>query len=274
LECTHQENAVVHIGVGAGVGTLEERSEEGGTAPGRAVPAPYRSPASFIVAVGQGEPAALRGLFLFYAPLLRDQARRFGVPEDDRGELVTTVLDDFVLHVQDGGVVPFDVARYLIASIRNRIRTRHRDRSRARAVDERAYSTLERSGQRVVAECHSEYALRSAAGADVDASEPLRLAIAMLARWSAAALEPHELALMIGVSRHVPLRDLAAQAGISYAAVRVRVHRLRERFHKLVLQHVTSLGAEEKREVERFLRRAGICLETRAERAGGRDDTV
>jgi hypothetical protein len=263
----------VHIGVGAGVGTQEERSEGGGTAPGRAVPAPYRSPASFIGAVGQGEPAALRGLFLFYAPLLRDQARRFGVPDEERSELVTTVLDDFVVHVQDGGVVPFDVARYLVASIRNRIRTRHRDRSRARAVDERAYSTLERSGQRVVAECQSEYAIRSAAGTDID--EPsLSAAIAMLARWSAAALEPPELALMIGVSRHVPLRDLAVQAGISYAAVRVRVHRLRERFRKLVLQHVASLGAEEKREVERFLRRAGICLETRAERAGGRDDTV
>src|SRR5215218_10024881 len=104
----------MHSAVGAGVGTQEERSEEGGTAPGRAVPTPYRSPASFIVAVGQGEPAALRGLFLFYAPLLRDQARRLDVAPEERAELVTTVLDDFVLHVQDGGVVPYDVARYLV----------------------------------------------------------------------------------------------------------------------------------------------------------------
>jgi hypothetical protein len=79
---------------------------------------------------------------------------------------------------------------------------------------------------------------------------------------------------MIGVSRHVPLRDLAAQAGVTYGAARVRVHRLRERFRKLVLQHVASLEAEERREVERFLRRAGLSLEQRAERAGGRDDTV
>ena len=263
----------MHSGAGSGVATREERSEEGSAAPGRAVPAPYRSPASFIEAIGRGEPAALRGLFLFYTPLLRDQARRLDVAVEDRVELATTVLDDFVLHVHDGGVVPYDVARYLIASIRNRIRTRHRDRTRARAVDERAYTTLDRTSQRVVAECHSEYALRSAAGADAD--EPsLRSAVVLLARWSAAALEPDELTLMIGVSRHMPLRDLAAQAGISYATVRVRIHRLRERFRKLVLQHVASLGAEEKREVERFLRRAGLCLETGAKRAGGTDDAV
>ena len=263
----------MHSGAGEDVATQEERSEEARTTPGRAVPAPFRSPASFIAAVGRGEPAALRGLFLFYAPLLRDQARRLDVAAEERGELVMTVLDDFVLHVCDGGVVPYDIARYLVASIRNRIRTRHRDRRRARAVDERAYTTLDRTSQRVVAECHSEYALRSAAGVDADVPS-LSSAITSLATWSAAALEPHELTLMIGVSRQIPLRDLAAQAGISYGAVRVRLHRLRERFRKLAVQHVASLGVDEKREVERFLRRAGLCLETGAERAGGTDDTV
>jgi hypothetical protein len=102
----------------------------------------------------------------------------------------------------------------------------------------------------------------------------LHAAVAKLAEWSALALREDELALMIGVSRHIPLRELAAQAGVTYGAARVRVHRLRERFRKLVLQHVASLEADERHEVERFLRRAGLCLETRAERAGGRDDAV
>ena len=230
------------------------------------LPAPWRSPASFIAAIAQGENAALRGLYLFYAPLLRDQARQLGTPADERAELVTTVLDDFVLHVQSDAVVPYDVARYLVAAVRNRIRTRHRDRTRVRALHERAYSTSATSGQRIVAESHSEFSLRSAQASDVETSGTLATAIGKLAEWSALMLRPDELVLMIGVSRHVPLRDVAKQLGISYAAARVRVHRLRERFRTLVLQHVASLDPKEKREVERFLRRAGICLESRLER--------
>ena len=240
--------------------------EEGTTGrTARMLPAPWRSPASFIAAIAEGEQAALRALYLFYAPLLRDQARQLGTPADERAELVTTVLDDFVLHVQSGAVVPYDVARYLVAAVRNRIRTRHRDRTRVRALHERAYSTSASSGQRIVAESHSEFSLRSAQPAD-DTGGALATAVAKLAEWSALMLRPEELVLMIGVSRHVPLRDVAKQLGISYAAARVRVHRLRERFRTLVLQHVASLEPQEKREVERFLRRAGICLESRLER--------
>jgi DNA-binding Lrp family transcriptional regulator len=239
------------------------------------VPAPWRTPAGLLAAIRQGEPAALRALFVFYAPLLRDQARQMGVPEDERADLVTRVLDDFVLRVLDAGLAPYDLARYLVGATRNESRKDHRGRTRRRATDERAYTMLAHPDQRVVAECHSEYGLRSAMASE-DAGDPasLRSAIIKLAQWSALALQPDELALMVGVSRHVPVRDLAAQAGISYGAARVRVHRLRERFRKLVVQYVASLDTGEQREVERFLRRAGVCLESRVERTGGTDDTV
>ena len=240
----------------------------------RVVPAPWRTAASFVAAIRQGESAALRALFTFYAPLLRDQARQMGVPAGDREGLVTTVLDDFVLHVLDAELVPREIARYLVGAVRNESRKRHRGLERARATGERAYTTLDGSGQKLVAECHSEYGVRSTNAPDAESSARLHVAILKLAEWSALALREDELALMVGVSRHIPLRDLAAQAGVTYGAARVRVHRLRERFRKLVLQHVTSLEAEERHEVERFLRRAGLCLEPRAPRAGGRDDTV
>jgi hypothetical protein len=255
--------------VGAGDETIQRQSGAE-----RVVPAPWRTAASFVAAIRQGETAALRALFAFYSPLLRDQARQIGVPAGDRETLVTTVLDDFVLHVLDAELVPRELARYLVGAVRNESRKRHRSLERARLTGERAYTTLEGSGQQLVAECHSEYGVRTARGPDVDTGGRLHIAIVKLAEWSALALREDELALMIGVSRHVPLRDLAVQAGVTYGAARVRVHRLRERFRKLVLQHVTSLEAEEQREVERFLRRAGFCLESRAERAGGRDDTV
>src|SRR3954468_6488490 len=65
------------------------------------VPAPWKTAASFVAAIRQGEAAALRALFTFYTPLLRDQARQMGVPATDGEHLVTTVLDDFVLRVLD-----------------------------------------------------------------------------------------------------------------------------------------------------------------------------
>ena len=260
------------MGVGS-VGTGDQ-TPEGEPEAMRLAPPPYPTPATFVAALTAGDPDALRALFLFYAPLLRDQARRLDVEPDERAELVTTVLDDFVLHVRDAALPPRDVARYLVAAVRNRVRNHHRDGRRTRALGERASTTLPGTGQRVVAECHSEYDVRTSSAQGADEPTPLDSAVAKLARWSAQALREDELALMVGVSHHVPMRELAAQLGITYATVRVRVHRLRERFRKLVLQHVTSLDAEEQREVERFLRRAGLYLEPRAERAGGRDDTV
>jgi DNA-directed RNA polymerase specialized sigma24 family protein len=238
------------------------------------VPAPWKTAASFVAAIRQGDTAALRALFTFYTPLLRDQARQMGVPAADGEHLVTTVLDDFVLHVLDADLVPREIARYLVGAVRNASRKRQRGLDRLRATGERAYTTLDAGDQKLVAECHSDYGVRTTRGPDLESAGCLHAAIAKLAEWSALALREDELALMIGVSRHIPLRELAAQAGVTYGAARVRVHRLRERFRKLVLQHVTSLEADERHEVERFLRRAGLCLETRAERAGGRDDTV
>jgi hypothetical protein len=269
MEASHPRTSDEGRVVGAGDETIQRK-----VGAERAVPAPWRTAASFVAAIRQGETAALRALFAFYAPLLRDQARQMGVPLGDREALVTTVLDDFILHVLDAELVPRELARYLVGAVRNESRKRHRSLERVRITGERAYTTLESSGQQLVAECHSEYGVRTTRGPDAEAGGRLHLAIVKLAEWSALALREDELALMIGVSRHVPLRDLAAQAGLTYGAARVRVHRLRERFRKLVLQHVTSLETEERREVERFLRRAGLCLESRAERAGGRDDTV
>jgi DNA-directed RNA polymerase specialized sigma24 family protein len=225
------------------------------------VPPPYRSLASFIAAIRIGEPRALRQLFIYAAPLLRDQARTMGVPADEADELVMTLLDDFVLHVQDTDAVPTQLARYLVGALRNRVRSRYRQATRRRAHDERAYGEHGQSGQRVVAECHSQHGLRAAEPTDVDPAEAhMQSAIEKLAAKSALALTTVEASLMVGLSRHIPLRELAAQAGISYGAARVRVHRLRERMVKLAIQHLATLQADERREIERFLRRAGVYL--------------
>lgn len=66
--------------------------------------------------------------------------------------------------------------------------------------------------------------------------------------------------MMVGVGRHVPLRDVAEQLGVTYGAARVRLHRLRERFRKLAIEYMGALKSDDRREIERFFRRAQVRL--------------
>jgi hypothetical protein len=111
--------------------------------------------------------------------------------------------------------------------------------------------------------------LRTSSSADDETTSAtddtrVRSPIEKFALWSAQTLSDLEAALMIGLGNRVPLRELAEQNGISYGAARIRVHRLRERFRKLVTQYVASLGTDERREMQRFFKRANITLQTGA----------
>lgn len=218
----------------------------------------YPTSAGLLAAIHRGEETAIRELFLLYVPLLRDQARRMGIDSDDRDEVVTTLLDDVVLHLMDSELAPRHLARYLVAALRNRARKRHRDSARRNVVHNNAYAHLGSAGERIVAECHSAYGLRSSSPTGAHEFLHANSAIAKLAEKSAQELSNDEMIMMVGIGRHLPLRDLAEQLGITYAAARVRLHRLRQRFRKLAIQYMVTLKADERREIERFFRRAEV----------------
>jgi RNA polymerase sigma factor (sigma-70 family) len=201
-------------------------------------------------------------LFVLYAPLLRDQARRMSVPQGEQDQLVDTLLDDVVMRLVEVEIPPRELTTYIVSALRNRVRTHHRDTARDRQTDESAYSEHGDSAERIVAECHSEYSLRASLSPDTELEAPLRSAIKKLADRSASALSRDDLILMIGVGRHIPLRDLGEQLGLSHGAVRVRLSRLRERFIRLVIQYIGALAPGEKREMQRFFRRAQIGLDS------------
>jgi RNA polymerase sigma factor (sigma-70 family) len=221
----------------------------------------YPTQQLLIAAIRRGEERAMHELFVLYAPLLRDQAKRMGVPHGERDQLVDTVLDDIVIHLVEMAIPPRELTTYIVTSLRNRIRTRRRDAARERQIDENAYTEFSGSAERLIAECHSEYGIRASSPSDADEDIPLRSAIKKLADRSASELSQEELVLMIGVGRHIPLRDLAEHLGISHGAVRVRLSRLRERFLKLTAQYFSTLEADEKAEIARFLRRAEVRLD-------------
>jgi DNA-binding Lrp family transcriptional regulator len=224
----------------------------------------FSTQTSLIAGIRRGDERAIRDLFLMYAPLLRDQARKMSVPPSECRTFVETLLGDVAIHLAESDVAPRELARYLVSALRNRVRTRHRDESRQDARKEVGYAEYGQSTERIVAECHSEYGMRNAQQPGTDGDVPLRSAIAKLAMKSACELTPEELTMMMGVGRHVPLRDLAEQLGITYGAARVRLSRLRARFLKLALQYLRTLEETEAKEMERFFRRAGV-LERNAE---------
>jgi len=223
----------------------------------------YPTSARLLAAIHRGEEAAIREFFLLYAPLLRDQARRMSIGPDDRDEFVTTLLDDVVLHLMEHQIAPRHLTRYLVASLRNRARNWHRDSHRRLAVRESAYDQPSTSRERIVPECHSEYGMRASGRLAGEVSIPMRTAVAGLATRAIRELTQDETVMLVCVGRHVPLREIASQLGITHGAARVRLHRLRERFRKLAIEHVRALRGEERTELERFFRRAEVSL-TRA----------
>ena len=217
----------------------------------------YPTSAKLLAGIHDGDESAIRELFLLYAPLLRDQAKRMGVDGDDRDDMVTTLLDDVVLHLMEQRLAPRDLARYLVAAFRNRARRRHRDSSRKENRETAGYSEIGAAHQSVVAECVSDYTL---AVTNVGEIEPGQSAISGLARCVADQLDAEEMTMIIGIGRHMPLREIAEQVGISYGAARVRVHRLRERFRGIASAYLATLEPEQKKELSRFFRRAELEL--------------
>ena len=220
----------------------------------------YPTSARLLAAIHRGDEAAIREFFLLYAPLLRDQARRMSIGPDHRDEFVTTLLDDIVLHLMDRQLAPRHLTRYLVASLRNRARNWHRDSHRRIATRESAYDRPSTSRDRIVAECHSEHGLRASGRIESEGAIPMCSAVAALARRATTELTRDETVMLVCVGRHMPLREMAGQLGISYGAARVRLHRLRERFRKLAVEHLRGLKGDERSELERFFRRAELSL--------------
>ena len=218
----------------------------------------FPTSARLVAGIHRGDEIALREFFLLYAPLLRDQARRMSIDPVDQDEIVTTLLNDVALHLMERQIMPRHLTRYLVAALRNRARNRYRDTRRRIAAREKAYTQAGMIGEMVVAECHSEYGVRISDSPDRDFDLSTRASIRRLAEAAARELTRDEMVMMICIERHAPLREIADQLGITYGAARVRLHRLRARFRKLAIEYLRRLKSDERHELQKFFRRAGV----------------
>ena len=211
---------------------------------------------NFVAAIRRADESALREFFIYFQPVLLEQARRLGIPSANANEIVMTFLDDKVTELARMDIEPALLAGYVVRSFRNRVFNLRRDQNKRDGIHEGAMSYVGSTSQRIVAECHSSYGLRAALSPDDDQAPFLRPALIKLSEYSAAQLTTEEIGLLMAMGDRVPVREIAEWLNISYANCRVKAHRLRERITKLALQYMTALEPAERDEVQRFLKRA------------------
>jgi DNA-directed RNA polymerase specialized sigma24 family protein len=207
-----------------------------------------------------GDEQTLIEFFLYFQPILVDQARLMGIQPAARKEIVVTFLDDKVQELAAMDLPPRSLTGYVIRSFRNRVRNIARDaNTRERKYSEAALEA-QSSAPLLVAEEGPAYETNESGENSTEPGTP-SLPIARLAQFAKSLLSEHEVQLLIEVARRVPLREIAEWHHISYAACRVRVHRLRARVGELAQEYVKTLPSDEKLAVERFLRRCGAWEE-------------
>ena len=210
--------------------------------------------AELVEAMRRDEPRAVEEFVARYRALLLDVARRRGVPESERDEMVSDVLHDVAIKfATTDAALPAALSGYLLTALRNRLQNVWRGQSRSAARDALAASASETGEQIVQAAC-SEDTVRASLGAGADA---LRLtpALERLASALDERLTHDERRLLAWLGAYVPQRRIAQWLDVKPSTAMVRIWRLRERLREAALRYAAPLDADERAELMRFFRR-------------------
>ena len=206
-----------------------------------------------------GMPVAFEQFVARFHPVLLDYARRAGVGQPERDELVSDVLTDAALHfLAPGAGTPRNPRMYLITAFRNRLLNSKRGHMRredhhATAVREAALDSDYADDGDAAAGC-SEDAVRESRGPGWERAA-LPRALALLAVHLDEALAPEERQLLVAVAENVPQREVAEWLGVSHVVARKRLERLRGRMMQVAMRYTNALDPDDAREVQRFFRR-------------------
>ena len=233
-----------------------EDDEYGGQAPR----APNRDDIALLIRIRREEGDALRDFMRRFQPLLLDQARRLGIERSERETVVMGFLDDVLLkltHMQ----APRSLPTFVVTSFRNAtVEAWQADVSRNRR-DTNECELI--GGTRVVSATCSAFALRAVLGPDAGATQtavPVA-PVAALMNEIMRGCTRDERSLLVWSSQRVPLRDIAEWLGISYAAAKQRIKRLRAHLARVGLQHLANLDPADRVAITRLLRRAGVKID-------------
>lgn len=216
--------------------------------------------AQLVAAMRRGTGAAFAEVFRRFAPMLTAMARRRQVPDADREAIVTEYLEDTLLKLAaDRRRAPSPLGPYLATGFRRRLISLWRQRTAAEEREQQLGDSMS-EGERVVAESLSTYAAHAATGGGEETSDesdqvidPLAQARFQLARTLASTMTPEERRIMGHVAERYPQREIAAAFGIAPTAMRVRIHRIRERLVAAAAQYIGDLPVADGIRLARFL---------------------
>jgi hypothetical protein len=207
--------------------------------------------------MGGGDVAAWGEFSQRFRPAMEAFARRVGIPVWDWGVCITEVLDDEALRLAGPSVArPEHCSAYLVRAMYHR----YLRLKRARDCQERHYSAAsdDFGGERVVGVLCSEHAVRASEGllGELDGDGIAYGAVAALGRAIEAELSEEERLIVAWLGQGVAHRQIADWLGTTYDATTKRIWRLCRRIRDTMPRHVARFNADDRREVERFFRRA------------------
>jgi DNA-directed RNA polymerase specialized sigma24 family protein len=211
-----------------------------------------RQDAELLVALRRCDARAYEAFARRFTGVLLDQAQRLGIDPSDRETVVTEFLDDMVIRLATRES-PRLLGYFVVVAFRNRVLDARR------AAKRRAASTDADADAVLHASC-SAYTMQVADGPS-DAELHSTAARDLIARVVAGCSES-ERQLLLWSAHHVPLREAAGWIGISHAAVRQRIVRLRARLIRDTARHLDALEPAERLRVTALLRRAGVNITT------------
>ena len=242
---------------GAGEGGTRGHAHAGAAA--AAVADGGSSDADILIRMRTGAPSAFEHFVERFHPVLLDYARRAGVDQPERDELVSDVLSDVALHfLSPGNETPRNPRMYLITAFRNRLLNGERGRTRreqnlSSVLRDAAVDSDYADDGDVAAGC-SEGAVRESRGPGWERAS-LPRAIERLAAHLDEALTSEERQLLIAVAENVPQRQVAEWLGVTHVVARKRLERVRGRMMQVAMRYTNALEPDDARELQRFFRR-------------------
>ena len=237
---------------------MRGRGDEGGRRGGRGSGRYERMETKALVRLmREGDHLALHEFVRRYRGLLVSYSERFGLLGDEARSLATDVLEDVALHLMDHpDKIPGSMDAYIVASFRNHVLRSRRDATRAgRPQTEPMDVSPERPPGDLDAPGGSSQAmLRAARGPEWEPAS-LSPALERLVTMLDSVLMTEERRLLSWVSEYVPQSEIAQWTGLSHAAVRKQVERLRTRLAATAKLYAASLSLRERAELVRFFRR-------------------
>ena len=199
-----------------------------------------------------------------FRPLLERYAARVGIPRWEWSLCITEVLDDQALRlVERAGQLPEHLTAYLVRAVRSRFL----ELKRASLRRERRYAHAAGPDGTILMSEHARRACDPARVAEEAAD--LNTPATRFARELSVHLSTEEQQMLAWAAEGVPQRMIAEWLGINREAAKKRIARLCRRLRIAAPAATARLSREERREIDRLLRRASAPMNSHS---GASDD--